>query len=104
VDKKIFKKILSGITIEEKIGQMFQVDFTGTKVTPDLKDMMVELSKWKKDYKTGKFFENTDVSGIARLELKVRELERLVCQLTIENRMLMKARDLDTKKKKKIYP
>jgi len=58
------------------------------------------ISKWKKDYKAGKFFENANSTDIARLELKVRELERLVGELTMENRMLKKVRDLNSKKKK----
>lgn len=60
----------------------------------------VVISKWKKDYKAGKFFEKAEASDIARLELKVRELERLVGELTMENRMLKKVRDLNSKKKK----
>ena len=60
----------------------------------------IMISRWKKDYKKGKFFENTDSTDIARLELKVRELERLVGELTMENRMLKKVRDLNSKKKK----
>ncbi|GAG58806.1 unnamed protein product, partial [marine sediment metagenome] len=48
----------------------------------------------------GKFFENANSTDIARLELKVRELERLVGELTMENRMLKKVRDLNSKKKK----
>jgi len=39
---------------------------------------LILISKWKKDYKAGKFFENDNSTDIARLELKVRELERLV--------------------------
>ena len=55
------------------------------------------ITKWKKDYKTGKFFENGDATDIARLKLKIREMERTIGQLTMENRILIKAR-----KKKKI--
>ncbi|GAG68868.1 unnamed protein product [marine sediment metagenome] len=58
------------------------------------------ISKWKKDYKKGKFFDNVNSTDIARLELKVRELERLVGELTMENRMLKKVRDLANKEKK----
>lgn len=58
------------------------------------------ISKWKKDYKEGKFFENNNSTDIARLKLKVRELERLVGELTMENRMLKKVRDLNSKEKK----
>jgi len=73
---------------------------TQTELSREYSISPVVISKWKKDYKTGKFFENADASDIARLKLKVRELERLVGQLTMENRMLIKARDLSTKEKK----
>jgi hypothetical protein len=37
---------------------------------------------------------------MAKLELRIRDLERLVGRLTLENEMLKKIRDLDTKEKK----
>ncbi len=39
---------------------------------------------------------------MAKLELRVRELERLLGKITLENEMLKKIRDLDTMKKKDI--
>jgi len=60
----------------------------------------VLINRWKKEYKTGRFFENVNSSDMARLELKIRDLERLVGRLTLENEMLKKFRDLDTKEKK----
>jgi len=57
------------------------------------------VSKWKKDYRSGKFFENTNEST-TRLEIRVRELEKLVGELTMENRLLKKFRDFATKEKK----
>lgn len=41
---------------------------------------------------------------MARLELRIRELERLVGRLTLENEMLKRARDLNTKEKKRVHP
>lgn len=58
------------------------------------------ISKWKKDYKEGKFFENANSTDIARLKLRVRELERLVGELTMENRLLKRARNINNKGKK----
>jgi len=58
------------------------------------------INRWKKDYKKGKFFENVSSQDMARLELRIRDLERLVGRLTLENDMLKKIRDLDTKEKK----
>jgi len=60
----------------------------------------VMINRWKKDYKKGKFFENVSSQDMARLELRIRDLERLVGKLTLENEMLKKIRDLDTKEKK----
>ncbi len=40
MDKIIIRKILAGMTLEEKIGQMFQVGFTGIKITSDIKEMI----------------------------------------------------------------
>ena len=40
MDKTILKKILSSMSLEEKIGQKFQVGFNGTKITPDIKEMI----------------------------------------------------------------
>ena len=37
---------------------------------------------------------------MAKLELRIRDLERLVGRLTLENEVLKKIRDLDTKEKK----
>jgi transposase len=58
------------------------------------------ISRWKKDYKAGKFFENVSSRDMAKLELRIRELERLAGRLTLENEMLKRARDLNTKEKK----
>ena len=60
----------------------------------------VVINRWKKEYKAGKFFENVDSKDLAKLELRVRELERLLGKLTLENEMLKRVRDLDTKEKK----
>jgi transposase len=60
----------------------------------------VLINRWKKDYKAGKFFENVSSRDMAKLELRIRELERLVGRLTLENEMLKRTRDLNTKEKK----
>jgi len=44
----------------------------------------VVVSRWKKEYYQGKFFENTN-PDYARLQVKVKELERMVGRLTMEN-------------------
>ena len=59
----------------------------------------VVISRWKSEYYQGKFFENSD-PDTTRLEIKVRELERLVGELTVENRTLKKIIELVEPQKK----
>ena len=56
------------------------------------------VSRWKKEYKQGKFFENN--MDVTRFELKLHKLERVVGELTMENRMLRQVIDLAQKEKK----
>ena len=44
----------------------------------------VIISKWKKEYYAGKFFENKS-TDYARFEIRIKELERMVGRLTMEN-------------------
>ena len=44
----------------------------------------VIISRWKKEYYADKFFENND-RDYAKLEIMVKELERMVGRLTLEN-------------------
>ena len=44
----------------------------------------VIISRWKKECYSGKFFENTN-PDYARLSIKIKELERMVGRLTMEN-------------------
>lgn len=59
----------------------------------------VVISRWKKDYREGKFFENSS-PDTTRLEIRIRELERLVGELTVENRTLKKIIELVEPQKK----
>ena len=43
----------------------------------------VAVSRWKKEYYQGKFFENSN-PDYAKLEIRVKELERLVGKLILE--------------------
>jgi len=40
--------------------------------------LLVLINKWEKENKSGKFFKNIKSSDMARLELKIRDIERLV--------------------------
>ena len=59
----------------------------------------VVISRWKKEYLEGKFFENND-PDTTRLEIKLIELERLIGELTVENRTLKKIIELVEPQKK----
>ena len=59
----------------------------------------VLISRWKREYGQGKFFENND-PDTTRLEIKLRELERLIGELTVENRTLKKIIELVEPQKK----
>ena len=85
--KQIVESILSGSATQAELA-------TEHRISP------VILNRWKKDYRKGKFFENVTSQDMARLELKIRDLERLVGKLTLENEIVKKIRDLDTKEKK----
>ena len=85
--KQVVESIVSGSATQAEIAREY-------KISP------VIITRWKKDYKSGKFFENVDSYDMAKQELRVRELERLLGKLTLENEMLKRARDLATKEKK----
>ena len=89
--KQIVESILSGSATQAELAREH-------RISP------VMINRWKKDYKTGKFFENVSSQDMARLELRIRDLERLVGSLTLENEILKKIRDLDTKEKKSLHP
>lgn len=85
--KQVVESILSGSATQAELAREH-------RISP------VMINRWKKDYKAGKFFENVSSQDMAKLELKIRDLERLVGRLTLENEVLKKIRDLDTKEKK----
>ena len=63
----------------------------------------VIIGRWKREYSTGRFFENTNNFDIASLKVRISELECLVGELLLENKMLKKAKELDTIQKKDYY-
>jgi transposase len=85
--KQVVESILSGSATQAEMAREH-------RISP------VMISRWQKDYKKGKFFENVTSQDMAKLELRIRDLERLVGRLTLENEVLKKIRDLDTKEKK----
>ena len=59
----------------------------------------VVISRWKREYLEGKFFEKGS-PDTTRLEIRLRELERLIGELTVENRTLKKIIELVEPQKK----
>ena len=58
------------------------------------------IGRWKREYGSGKFFENAKNTDIASVKIRMAELERLVGELLFENKMLKKAKELYTIQKK----
>ena len=85
--KQVVESVVSGSATQAEIAREY-------KISP------VIITRWKKDYKSGKFFENVDSHDLAKQELRIRELERLLGKITLENEMLKRTRDLNTKEKK----
>ena len=85
--KQVVESIVSGSVTQAEIAREY-------KISP------VIITRWKKDYRAGKFFENVSSHDMAKLELRIRELERLLGKLTLENEMLKRVRDLNTREKK----
>ena len=61
----------------------------------------VMISRWKKEYYSGKFFENKS-TDYARFEIKIKELERMVGRLTMENDTLKEIIELVESQKKQM--
>jgi transposase-like protein len=71
-----FKREITEAILSGKISQL--------EVSRKYSISPVVISRWKKEYYSGKFFENTN-PDYARLSIKVKELERMVGRLTMEN-------------------
>ena len=71
MDKIILRKILSGMTLEEKIGQMFQVGFTGIKITSDIKEMIENY------HAGGIIYFRRNIKSLQQVSVLSNELQRL---------------------------
>jgi transposase len=74
-----FKREITEEVVSGKISQL--------EVSRKYNISPVVISRWKKEYYLGKFFENTN-PDYARLQVKIKELERMVGRLTMENDVL----------------
>ena len=84
---KIIETIAMGSESQAEVSRKYQVS-------------PVMISRWKKEYAAGKFFENKNNHDIASLKIRISELERLIGELLLENKMLKKAKELDSIQKK----
>jgi len=71
-----FKREITEAIVSGKISQL--------EVSRKYAISPVVVSRWKKEYYSGKFFENTNPDYV-RLSIKIKELERMVGRLTMEN-------------------
>ena len=84
---KIVEMVAAGTTSQAELSRQYGIS-------------PVMIGRWKREYSSGKFFENTNNFDIASLKIRISELERLVGELLLENKMLKKAKELDTIQKK----
>jgi transposase-like protein len=84
--REIAEAIISGQVAQLEISRKYGIS-------------IVTISRWKKEYQAGKFFDNSN-PDTTRFEIRLRELERLVGELTVENRTLRKIIELVEPQKK----
>ncbi len=88
---KEFKRELVELVVSGKANQL--------EISRKYNISPVVVSRWKNDYHQGKLFENSN-PDTTRLEIRLRELERLIGELTVENRTLKKMIELVEPQKK----
>ena len=71
-----FKREITEAIVSGKISQL--------EVSRKYSISPVIISRWKKEYYSGKFFENTN-PDYARISIRIKELEQMVGRLTMEN-------------------
>lgn len=70
-DTTIFKKLISKMSLEEKIGQMFQIGFTGTQITTEVEEMI-------KNYHLGSIiYFRRNIESLPQLSELSDELQKL---------------------------
>lgn len=84
---KIVEMIASGSATQAELSRQYGIS-------------PIMIGRWKREYSSGKFFENANNIDIASIKIRMAELERLVGELLLENKMLKKAKELDTIQKK----
>jgi len=86
-------KVVSSMRVRRSFERQFKREITEAIVSGKISQLEISrkysispviISRWKKEYYSGKFFENTN-PDYARLQIKIKELERMVGRLTMEN-------------------
>ena len=72
---RLFKREITEAIVSGKITQL--------EVSRKYNISPVVVSRWKKEYYSGKFFENIN-PDYARISIRIKELERMVGRLTRE--------------------
>jgi transposase len=87
---------VSSMRVRRTFSQEFKREITEAIVSGKITQLEVSrkygispvvVSRWKREYYSGKFFENTN-PDYARLSIRIKELERMVGRLTMENEAL----------------
>jgi len=91
--KKTREREVSSMRVRRSFSREFKREITEAIVSGKISQLEVSrkysispvvVSRWKKEYYSGKFFENTNPDHV-RLQIKIKELERMVGRLTMEN-------------------
>jgi len=86
-------KVVSSMRVRRSFERQFKREITEAIVSGKISQLEISrkysispviISRWKKEYYSGKFFENTN-PDYARLSIKIKELECMVGRLTMEN-------------------
>lgn len=89
-----FKREITEAIVSGKISQL--------EVSRKYNISPVVVSRWKKEYYSGKFFENTN-PDYTRIQVRIKELECMVGRLTMENDALKEMVKL-VEPQKKVVP
>jgi transposase len=77
--RQVVEQLLSGTSIPAQLCRQYEISAS-------------LLYHWKRQYSRGRY--GQEPTGVGALENRIRELERLVGELTFENRLLKKAAEL----------
>ena len=68
-----YKKLLAKMSLEEKVGQLFQIGFDGTEVTPEVKEMIEEY------HVGGIIYFRRNIESLEQIAHLSNQLQELAC-------------------------